>query len=163
MTGAIIVAAGISSRMTGQDKLFALLAGRPVLAWTVTAFEAAPEVDVIAVVVNPATLTAVLALSESEGWRKVVALPPGGARRQDSCANGLAALAIACEVWNECVRVPVRKRETLCRNETALQKPSVWKGILAAAVTFGPTCVLTVMACQLIQAFSVGAFDVGDH
>src|SRR5438552_1129142 len=96
MTGAIIVAAGISSRMTGQDKLFALLAGRPVLAWTVTAFEAAPEVDVIAVVVNPATLTAVLALSESEGWRKVVALPPGGARRQDSCANGLAALAIAC-------------------------------------------------------------------
>jgi 2-C-methyl-D-erythritol 4-phosphate cytidylyltransferase len=82
--------------MGGVDKQFAPLAGRPVLAWTVAAFERAPEVAAIAVVVNPATAEQVRALGAAEGWRKVVALPPGGARRQDSCANGLAALAAAC-------------------------------------------------------------------
>src|SRR2546423_1594663 len=92
MIGTIIVAAGSSSRMAGQDKLFADLAGRPVLAWTMAAFEATPEVDAIAIVVNPATAEVVRGLGEREGWRKVVAWPVGGARRQDSCANGLAAL-----------------------------------------------------------------------
>ena len=95
MIGAVIVAAGTSSRMSGLDKQFALLSGRPVLAHTVGAFEALPEVDAIAVVVNPATAAAVRALGAAAGWRKVVAFPPGGARRQDSCANGLAALAAA--------------------------------------------------------------------
>src|SRR4051812_5488724 len=96
MIGAIIVAAGTSSRMGGVDKQFALLAGQPVLAHTVAAFEAAPDIDAIAVVVNPATAEQGRALGQAAGWRKVVAWPPGGARRQDSCANGLAALAAAC-------------------------------------------------------------------
>ena len=39
MIGAVIVAAGTSSRMSGLDKQFALLSGRPVLAHTVGAFE----------------------------------------------------------------------------------------------------------------------------
>jgi 2-C-methyl-D-erythritol 4-phosphate cytidylyltransferase len=95
MIGVVIVAAGTSSRMGGVDKQFAPLAGRPVLAHTVAAFEAAPEVDAIAIVVNPATAAAVGALGRAEGWRKVVATPAGGARRQDSCANGLAALTAA--------------------------------------------------------------------
>ena len=82
--------------MGGVDKQFAPLAGRPVLAWTVAAFEAAPEVDAVAIVVNPATAEQVRALGAAEGWRKVVALPPGGARRQDSCAAGLAGLVAAC-------------------------------------------------------------------
>ena len=81
--------------MGGVDKQFAPLAGRPVLAHTVAAFEAAPEVDAIAIVVNPATAAAVAALGRATGWRKVVATPPGGARRQDICANGLAALTAA--------------------------------------------------------------------
>ena len=97
MIGVVIVAAGTSSRMGGLDKQFAALAGRPVLAHTVAAFEAAPEVDAIAIVVNPATAADVAALGRAEGWRKVVATPPGGARRQDSCAHGLAALVAAGE------------------------------------------------------------------
>jgi 2-C-methyl-D-erythritol 4-phosphate cytidylyltransferase len=95
MIGVVIVAAGMSSRMGGLDKQLALLGGRPVLAWTVAAFEAAPEVDAIAIVVNPRTAADVAALGRAAGWRKVVATPPGGARRQDSCVNGLAALVAA--------------------------------------------------------------------
>src|SRR5436305_1625621 len=96
MVGAIIVAAGSSTRMGGLDKQFALLHGRPVLAHTVAAFETAPIVDAIAIVVSPGNAAAVQALGAAEGWRKVVAQPLGGARRQDSCANGLTALAAAC-------------------------------------------------------------------
>ena len=46
----VIVAAGSSSRMAGQDKLFAEVGGRPLLAWTLAAFDAAPEVGRIVVV-----------------------------------------------------------------------------------------------------------------
>ncbi|HUS16549.1 MAG TPA: 2-C-methyl-D-erythritol 4-phosphate cytidylyltransferase [Chloroflexia bacterium] len=93
--GAIVVAAGGSSRMGGVDKQFALLAGLPVLARTVAAFEAAPEVHAIVVVANVTTLDRVQALGAQSAWSKVVAVVPGGARRQDSADHGLAALEAA--------------------------------------------------------------------
>ncbi len=90
--GAIVVAAGGSSRMGGIDKQFALLDGQPVLARSVAGFEATPEIDAIVVVANPATLEQVQRLGQRMGWGKVVAVVPGGARRQDSADHGLAAL-----------------------------------------------------------------------
>lgn len=93
--GAIIVAAGGSRRMAGIDKQFALLGGRPVLARSVATFEDTPGVDGIVIVANPHTLAAVQALGQEAGWRKVRAVVPGGARRQDSAAHGLAALQAA--------------------------------------------------------------------
>jgi 2-C-methyl-D-erythritol 4-phosphate cytidylyltransferase len=95
--GAIIVAAGGSSRMGGVDKQFALLGDRPVLAHSVTAFEAAPAVHAIVIVANPLTLDQVQALAHEYGPRKVVAVVPGGARRQDSADNGFAALQAAAQ------------------------------------------------------------------
>jgi 2-C-methyl-D-erythritol 4-phosphate cytidylyltransferase len=95
LNGAIIVAAGGSRRMDGIDKQFALLAGQPVLARSVAAFEATPGVAVVVIVANPATLGQVGALGEAAGWRKVGAIVPGGARRQDSAARGLIALETA--------------------------------------------------------------------
>ncbi|MFQ6019958.1 MAG: 2-C-methyl-D-erythritol 4-phosphate cytidylyltransferase, partial [Dehalococcoidia bacterium] len=49
--GAIVVAAGSSSRMAGIDKLFATLCGRPLLAHTLDPFQTSPRVDFIALVV----------------------------------------------------------------------------------------------------------------
>ena len=49
MLTAIIVAAGNSRRM-GFDKLFAAIAGKPVIAHTIRAFERANSVDGIIVV-----------------------------------------------------------------------------------------------------------------
>ena len=49
MLTAIIVAAGDSRRM-GFDKLFAAIAGKPVIAHTIRAFERANSVDGIIVV-----------------------------------------------------------------------------------------------------------------
>ena len=58
---AVIVAAGSSRRMGGQDKLGATIAGRPVLRWTVEAFAAAPEIEGLIVVTAPERVDELLA------------------------------------------------------------------------------------------------------
>lgn len=86
---AIIVAAGSGIRMGGLDKLFADLGGQPLLARTVTAFEACPLVDEIILVSSEANLDRCWKLVRSCDFRKVTELVPGGARRQDSVLEGL--------------------------------------------------------------------------
>jgi 2-C-methyl-D-erythritol 4-phosphate cytidylyltransferase/2-C-methyl-D-erythritol 2,4-cyclodiphosphate synthase len=88
---AIVVAAGSSSRMDGLDKLDVELAGRPLLAWSVAAVAAAPEVARI-VVVAAARRRRDL---EAATWLpdKIVAVVPGGSRRQESVHAGYAAFA----------------------------------------------------------------------
>jgi 2-C-methyl-D-erythritol 4-phosphate cytidylyltransferase/2-C-methyl-D-erythritol 2,4-cyclodiphosphate synthase len=87
---AVVVAAGTSRRMAGLDKLDAPLAGRPLLAWTLAAFGAVPEVERI-VLVSDAARAARL---RDAGWLPptVVAVVPGGPRRQQSVAAGVARL-----------------------------------------------------------------------
>ncbi len=92
-TAAIIAAAGASSRMAGEDKIFADLDGVPVLARSVEVFDNSDLIDEIVVVVHPDNLAAAGELMQKRGWRKVSAVVPGGARRQDSVSAGLAALA----------------------------------------------------------------------
>ena len=49
--GAVIVAAGSSTRMGGVDKTFAPILGVPLLAYTIDRFESSPLVDQIVLVV----------------------------------------------------------------------------------------------------------------
>jgi 2-C-methyl-D-erythritol 4-phosphate cytidylyltransferase/2-C-methyl-D-erythritol 2,4-cyclodiphosphate synthase len=76
--------------MVGADKLAVDVAGRPLLAWTLAAVAAAPEVERI-VVVAAAERVATLRRAP---WlpSQVAAVVAGGERRQDSVAAGLAAL-----------------------------------------------------------------------
>lgn len=90
--GAIIVAAGQSRRMAGVDKLLAPLAGVPVIARAVEAFESHRAISAIVVVASGRNIAAIEALRRERGWRKVAAVCLGGARRQDSVRNGLVAL-----------------------------------------------------------------------
>jgi 2-C-methyl-D-erythritol 4-phosphate cytidylyltransferase/2-C-methyl-D-erythritol 2,4-cyclodiphosphate synthase len=83
----VIVAAGSSRRMGGQDKLGATIAGRPVLRWTVEAFAAAPEIDGLIVVTAPERVDELLATPWLHDLG--VTVVPGGARRQDSVAAGV--------------------------------------------------------------------------
>ncbi len=87
---AVVVAAGSSSRMGGLDKLDAELDGRSVLRRSIEALASA-GVGRIVVVTAPARLAEIAAAS----WLpvQVVAVVAGGARRQDSVAAGVAALA----------------------------------------------------------------------
>lgn len=88
----MIVAAGRSTRMAGLDKQFALAGGRPLLAYTVAVFEKSPLIDEYVVVLSSENLLKGRALAFEEGWQKLRGFVTGGARRQDSVWNGLAAL-----------------------------------------------------------------------
>jgi 2-C-methyl-D-erythritol 4-phosphate cytidylyltransferase len=87
--GAIVVAAGHSSRMAGIDKLFACLSDRPLLAHTLSPLQASPRVDVVALVVAPDNLERARQLVADFGFSKVSHICLGGARRQDSVRAGL--------------------------------------------------------------------------
>lgn len=87
---AIIVAAGTSRRMNGVNKIFAPIHGRPLISYSVEAFEASPAVDSIVLVLHADALKRGEETKRKYGWRKVTAIVGGGERRQDSVKNGLA-------------------------------------------------------------------------
>jgi 2-C-methyl-D-erythritol 4-phosphate cytidylyltransferase len=88
---AIIVAAGDSRRM-GFDKLFATIAGRPVIAYTIKAFERAGCVDEIIVVTREDRHGEIKTIVHDENFKKVRSIIPGGKHRQDSVRVGLDRL-----------------------------------------------------------------------
>ena len=89
---AVVVAAGRGQRLAAPDKVLLPLAGQPMLAWSLAAIAATPQIGTVVVVAGEHTIASVEALIEERAFQKVVAVVPGGERRQDSVAAGLAAL-----------------------------------------------------------------------
>ncbi len=96
MLTAIIVAGGSSQRM-GFDKLLAPLAGKPVVAHSIAAFEQTESVSGIVLVAHAERLSEYEEVVRSHGFQKVMAVIPGGARRQDSVLRGLEQADAASE------------------------------------------------------------------
>jgi 2-C-methyl-D-erythritol 4-phosphate cytidylyltransferase len=90
--GAIIAAAGHGRRFGEGDKLFAPLAGRPLIAHTLMAFEVCRAVDTVVLVLAEENLERGRDLVASSGFDKVTAVCAGGPRRQDSVRLGLEEL-----------------------------------------------------------------------
>ena len=93
-TAAVIVAGGTGERLgRSGGKQLAPVLGKPVLSWTIAAFDAAPQVELIVVVCHSERV---------EEFQRVAVDPlhlatpvlfaPGGATRQESVASGLACL-----------------------------------------------------------------------
>lgn len=92
MVSGIIAAGGSSTRFgTGQNKTLCLLAGRPVLAYSLRTFLASPAVDEVILVARSGEEQAVRALAQSLAPQKPVAVVTGGADRVASVQKGLAA------------------------------------------------------------------------
>jgi 2-C-methyl-D-erythritol 4-phosphate cytidylyltransferase len=91
MLSAILVAGGSSQRM-GFDKLFAIIAGEPVLAHAMRAFDRATCVSEIIVVAREERHDEIRKLIGDAGFKKVGSIVPGGDRRQDSVRAGLGRL-----------------------------------------------------------------------
>jgi 2-C-methyl-D-erythritol 4-phosphate cytidylyltransferase len=99
MNSAIIVAAGQGTRMgPGVDKLFLAVAGRPVVAHTWQRFQDAPEIAEIILVVRAGQESAFAELAPQFQFTKPHRIVCGGAERQDSVWNGLAALSANSEM-----------------------------------------------------------------
>jgi len=91
----LIPAAGTGRRMGGSiSKQYLELAGKPILAHTLTLFENHPQVENIYLIV-PADDVAYCQeqIIDRYGFNKVHRIIAGGAERQDSVRNGLNALA----------------------------------------------------------------------
>jgi len=113
--GAVIVAAGRSTRMGGVDKTFAPIYGRPLVAHTLDRFESSSLIDQIVLVLAEDSLEQGRKLVEERDYEKVAHVCAGGQRRQDSVRNGL-------ELLSPCDWVMVHDGARPCLDDAMLQR-----------------------------------------
>ncbi len=77
---------------THIPKQFLDLAGRPVLAWTLTAFDRADRIDRVVLVVRREDIDTCREKFGKKKFSKVIDVVAGGSERQDSVACGLQAI-----------------------------------------------------------------------
>lgn len=95
VVGGVIVAVSPSGRASDDAVLFAEVADRPVLAWTVAAFERTPALAHIVLVVAPEHVEAAHMVAGREGWRHTHVMT-GGPGWLDAIFTGLSALPPDC-------------------------------------------------------------------
>lgn len=99
MTAAVvIVAAGKGERFGDSGKVLATLFNRPVLEYSIEAFEQSQSISEIVLVAGKHTESAMKHLVSSSNWKKVTKVVRGGASRQESTANGVDAVSMDADV-----------------------------------------------------------------
>lgn len=89
----LIPAAGMGHRMgSDRNKLLLTLLGKPILAWTLLAAEAAEQISWIGMIGQPADQLDIKAILAELALTKPVQFILGGKTRQESVYNGLQAL-----------------------------------------------------------------------
>ncbi|MBR2479639.1 MAG: 2-C-methyl-D-erythritol 4-phosphate cytidylyltransferase [Clostridia bacterium] len=96
-TAAVIAAGGDSSRMQGINKQFVEIDGVPTLARSIQAFEDAECIKEIVVVTRKDDIPALIGLCEKYKFKKVIAVVPGGASRQESVWLGFSEISDSSE------------------------------------------------------------------
>ena len=93
MNAGLIVAAGRNPSMAQNvDRAFLSLGTKPVLAFSMQAFEKCPDIDIVVVVARKDRVDATYAVSQMFGCSKVKKVVAGAADRQGSVALGLAQI-----------------------------------------------------------------------
>ena len=90
---AIILAGGTGSRIGGETpkQFLPLDDGRSILEHSVDAFEQAPSIDEIAVVIHPDHLDTLQKLCQKNTWQKLSKIIPGGSERWESSWHAILA------------------------------------------------------------------------
>ena len=92
MNIAIILAGGTGSRMgADKPKQFIEVDGRTVIERCIDAFESAPGIDEIAVVMHPQWTALMHNVAEHNTWKKLKKILEGGSERYMSSLNAIAA------------------------------------------------------------------------
>jgi|SRR5690554_784778 len=91
---AVILASGSGSRFGAKlPKQFVRLAGKPVIQYTIEAFEAAKAIDEIIIVTKEEYIDYVYEIINCQVFKKVTKVIGGGAERYDSTLSALAAIS----------------------------------------------------------------------
>ena len=78
--------------MGGMDKLFAEVAGKPLIAYCLEVFDRSPDIDSIAIATSPVNVEPIQRMVAERQLDKVASVVRGGARRQDSVLAALERL-----------------------------------------------------------------------
>ncbi len=93
MNYGLIIAAGKSGKLGSKvDRAFLSLGPKPVLAYSLLAFEKCEDIDGVVLVVRKERVDAARSLLQLFGCSKVIDVVAGGTHRSTSVLNGLAAL-----------------------------------------------------------------------
>ena len=105
--GVIIVAAGVSSRMGGINKILAPLSGKPTICHTISAFNNNPLVSEIVLVTRDDMVLNLQKITDQYGFLKVTDIIEGGSCREESVKKGFERLIknqnIKCLSINELI------------------------------------------------------------
>ncbi|MEI6322178.1 MAG: 2-C-methyl-D-erythritol 4-phosphate cytidylyltransferase [bacterium] len=96
-SAAVIVGGGSGSRF-GGDKLTLVVAGKPLLAWSLLAFEQTPSISSIVVVAPSGSEEKFRDIAREAGISKLLDVIAGGAHRHESVAHGLRTLPPSIEL-----------------------------------------------------------------
>lgn len=133
-TVAIIVAGGIGVRFGDpHGKQFVELCGRPIIAWSLLAFDAAPSIAHIVVVCAENRREEIYGTLDSLALSTPISFADEGEVRQESVASGLAAMPKGyayCSV-HDAAR-PLIERETIERSIACLRADKTLAGTLVA-------------------------------
>lgn len=144
---AAIIVAGGSGERSGLEggKQLAIVAGLPVLSWTVRALDEAPEVELIVVVTHPDRGDEYRAVAvEPLGLSTPIVFAPGGDSRQASVASGLAAVPESADVVlvQDGAR-PLLTADLVTRTLAALHESSGAAGVVVGHPVFDTLKIVT--------------------
>ncbi|HUI07887.1 MAG TPA: 2-C-methyl-D-erythritol 4-phosphate cytidylyltransferase [Verrucomicrobiae bacterium] len=141
MVTAIVLAAGRSTRMGGgPNKQFIELLGKPLIYYSLAAFERCCVVDAIVLVRRPDYAEQAGRIARDFGFKKVVAFADGGVERQNSVWNGLEE----CDGATEVVAVHDGARP--------LVTPALIESTVASARSFGTGVAATKVVDTIKEA-----------
>lgn len=95
---AVVVAAGSSTRMEGQDKIMLPLRGDPVIVHTLRVLEYSPWIQEIVVVTREDLIVPVSKLCADNFLTKVTKVVVGGGTRAESVGNGISEVSERAEL-----------------------------------------------------------------
>lgn len=155
MNIALIVAAGSGTRMESADrpKQFLLVKDKPLMMYSVKAFQMHESIDAIVVVTNVSYVEQVKDWCKQYQLDKVRLVVPGGYTRQESVYNGLQAVkSISLDLDNDIVLIHDSARPLV-------SKEIISNNILACS-QYGATC--TAIKVKDTIAKSINAVSMNE-